>query len=36
MTVIGALGDTLRRDYARAEFKMRGELRVLIGDGLCE
>lgn len=36
MPVFLALGTTLRRDYARSEMKMRGEMRGLIRGGLCE
>ncbi len=36
MAVFRAHGDTLRADYVRGEMKMRGELRGLIGGGLCE
>lgn len=31
-----ALGDTLRRDYARREIKLRGELRQAITEVLGE
>lgn len=36
MAVVRALGQTLREDYVRTEMKMRGELRWLMREGLCE